>query len=248
VRRSEGHWGYWHQSGFAITISKATLREHEFVHYLNAEIDEAAESPLSDFPELWTFLEKCTPDARISEGKFTLEVDNISWLPQCGFFARYLRTVQGIYEWPNGTWVLADALHYDTLNTLAWFCQVKDNPGWLQGGGILVDSESDASTEDMSCHVPVCANLPRALSVVWLAATVRLFTRDKKIRGFKLLKILGWELEIRPERLTKSDTPELVFHAGWPTIRIPELALGSPAPEEWNCEAILDRPDDTGTS
>lgn len=244
ARRSEDHSGFTHPSGFAITISKATRRGNEFVHYLNAEIDEAATSPLSNFPDLWDFLEKCTPDARISEGEFSLNVDNISWLPQCGFFARYLRSIQGMHDWPPGTWVMADALQYETLNTLAWFGQVKQGLEWLTGYGLLNGEESDATSEDVSFHIPVCANLPRSLSLVWLTVKGRMFTSDERVRGFRLLEILSWKLDFRPERLTKSDFPELVFYTGWPTIRIPEHVLGAPVPEEWNFGVIFDGPDD----
>jgi hypothetical protein len=239
VRRSKDYFGYVHESGFAITISKAKRRGNEMVHYVNAEIDSASTSQLSAFPDLWRFLEKCMPDARITEGKLTLDVSNIAWLPQCGFVARYLRTVQDLYAWPSGTWVLADALRYETLNTLAWLCQVKEGVGWLQGSGLVVEGTPGALEEAASFLVAVCANLPRAVVLTWLKVDGHVFTHEQRIRGFRLSKVLNFTLEIRPKRLKKSDMPELVFHTGWPTIRVPEGAMGAPAPREWNCDVIL---------
>jgi hypothetical protein len=239
VRHSKDYFGFVHDSGFAITISVAKRRGNEMVHYLKAEIDAASTSQLSKFPELWTFLEKCTPDARITDGKLTLNVSNVSWLPQCGFFARYLRTVQDLHPWPPDTWVLSDALHYETLNTLAWLCQVKEGVGSLEGSGMVVEETAGTTEEAASFLVPVAANLPRAVVLTWLKVDGHLFSHERRIRGFRLSRILGFTLEIRPERVTKSDMPELVFHTGWPTIRIPEGALGPPARSEWNCDLVL---------
>lgn len=66
-----------------------------------------------------------------------------------------------------------------------------------------------------------------------------MFLHEKQIVGFKLSKIFGFTLEVRSNRLQKSDMPELVFHSGWPTIRVPDGAMGPPAPDAWNCEIIL---------
>jgi hypothetical protein len=239
TRHSSDHFGYVHESGFAITISVAKPHGNEMVHFLKAEIDTEATRPLSAFPELWEFLEKCTPDATVRVGKLRLDVANISWLPQCGFFARYLRTVQDLFSWPTDTWALHDAVHYETLNTLAWLCQVKDRLSWLEGIGLIVGDESELPKEIHSMRVPVCANLPRATILTWLTATGKLFTRDKQILGFRLVKVDAAELEIRDGRLKKSDMPELVFHPGWPTIRLGEGSLGEPAPIEWKCEVVI---------
>ena len=239
VRRSKDYFGFVHESGFAITISKALRRGDEFVHYLKAEIDSAATGQLSMFPDLWAFLEKCTPDAHFEEGKWSLNVSNIGWLPQFGFFARYLREIQGLYAWPPETWVLADAVNYEALNTLAWLCQVKKSLGSLEGCGLIIEDKGDATEQEASFLIPVCANLPHAAILTWLDVEGHLFSQEQQILGFKLSKLVGFKLEVRPQRLEKSDLPELVFHAGWPTIRIPELALGSPAHDDWNCELIL---------
>lgn len=238
VRHSEDHYGFVHESGFAITISGVTRRGNEFVHYLNAEIDSAATGELSAYPELWAFLERCTPDARMEGNKFTLNVDNIGYLPQCGFFARYLRAIHDFHPWPTGTWILADALKYETLNTLAWLCQVKEDLRWLEGLGLVIEDNAEHTEEKASFLVPVCANLPRSAILTWLCVDGDIFANENQILGFRLSQIVGFELEIRPQRLEKSDLPELTFHAGWPTIRIPDLAIGEPAKREWGCEVV----------
>jgi hypothetical protein len=85
VRQSKDHFGYVHRSGFAITVSEARPHENAMVHFLKAEIDPDATESLGHFPDLWAFLENCTPDATVSDEKLQLPVSRSSWLSQCGF-------------------------------------------------------------------------------------------------------------------------------------------------------------------
>jgi hypothetical protein len=68
---------------------------------------------------------------------------------------------------------------------------------------------------------------------------MKLLFRMSLLLDFGLSQIVGFELEIRPKSLDESDLPELTFHAGWPTIWIPDLEIGEPAKREWDFEVVF---------
>jgi hypothetical protein len=72
-------------------------------HYIHAEIDADSKAELSAFPDLWTFLETCQPDASVEFNQLVLPVRDIGKLVGAGFFARYLRRAYPRHDWPGGT-------------------------------------------------------------------------------------------------------------------------------------------------
>lgn len=237
VRRTEDYTGAVHPSGFALTFSKA-MPEDGVVHYMNAEIDVDSKAELPSFPDLWTFLATCRPDASVEFDQLVLPVRNVGNLTSIGFFARYLRRAYPLHDWPGGTWLLPDVLAEETLNTLAWLTQTNETAEWLTGQGFVLDHTSEYTEEAAELLVPVCANLPRQGVIVWLDMEGSLFhDGDGTVCGVRLGTTRSRIMELRSKRFEMSNFPEVVIRPNWPTIRLSpeELSLGEP-PRDWGCE------------
>jgi hypothetical protein len=238
VRITEDYTGAVHPSGFALTLSKAMPKDGAFVHYINAEIDIDSRAELPAFPDLWTFLEACQPDASVELKQLVLSVRNVGSLASAGFFARYLRLIYRLHDWPSGTWQLPDVLAEETLNTLAWLAYLGESAKSFAGEGFVLERVAEYREESAELLVPVCANLPRQGLITWLDMEGCLFLDgDGTVCGVRLGKIREHRIEIRTKRFAKGPFPEIAIRPDWPTISLgPEgRSLGDP-PSNWGCE------------
>lgn len=219
VRKSSDHTGWVHRSGFAITISTSTPHEGKWVHFLCSRADPDVPVILADYADLWDFLESCEPGAklRFGEGGHAYGVELFSGLMKYGFFAKYLRRVSNLRSWSHGTWYLGDAMDEETLNTLAFLFYLDKAPEHINGMGFTF-SDLESSEAPVKMWVPICMNLPRAGSVVWLFTEGKMLTIESGTVGFKFGKILDRDIELRDKRFTKSSFPEIVVETGIKTI------------------------------
>ncbi|HYD16646.1 MAG TPA: hypothetical protein VEB03_01440 [Candidatus Nanoarchaeia archaeon] len=221
VRRTNDYRGFVHPSGFAITISRAMQRDGVFVHYINVEIDKASTSQLPAFPDLWNFLAQCEPDGILHIGDLKLPVTGVGALAACGFFARYLQTVYPLHSWPDGTWLLRDALQEETLNTLGWLAGLRHLDDQFAGAGLANERLSEFAEESKSFQVPVCANLPRCGVVTWLKTHGTLLVNaERAIAGVCFGRVRGFNIQTQSDRFAKSVYPAIAIHRDWPLIEL----------------------------
>lgn len=219
-RKSPDRKGWVHRSGFAITISESTLHEDKWVHLLQSQVDPEVHIVLADYEDLWGFLENCEPEATLQFGDSTNRFD-IEWfrdLLKYGFFARYLRGVYDIYDWPKNTWHLSDATDDENLNTLAFLFYLNKVPEHFLNNMGFTFSDLESCEAPVKMWVPICMNLPRAGLVVWVLTKGKMLSVEGKVAGFRFGRILDREMEIRSERFTKSPFPEIVAESGIKTI------------------------------
>src|SRR5690606_15115279 len=89
--RQAGEWhGYVHDSGLSIRISRAVERDGQMVHLTESTIDRNAAIDLGVVPDLWAFLELCSPSAKLFiDGDDFPEIES---LPTCSASACSLAT------------------------------------------------------------------------------------------------------------------------------------------------------------
>ncbi|MCX5868033.1 MAG: hypothetical protein NT009_11285 [Proteobacteria bacterium] len=244
VRKTNDHFGFVHESGLSIIISKAVLHEGKYVHWIEGSVDQKSAAALDDLKETKEFLLKCIPSAKINEiGKESIfSVDYSEVLYKCGFFARYYDETVSWIKWPKGTWLLRDAMEMENLNTLGFLSKLSKNKSFLDGFGFMIKKIDERYTqkEEKLFKIPICLNLPRSHMVVWLNIKGFLFIYEDKIIGIKINNLLSLDYEIKNNRLSKSIWPEIVVTKYWPSIQFGQknLEKGTDKPD-WGYSMII---------
>ena len=159
VRNSPGYVGWVHQTGFALTASEAKKYKGQWVHWLRAKVDSDAPVDLSEYDDLWSFLEYCEPGATIQMGEndHKIRMEAFEGFAQYGFYAKYLRRVAKLYSWQRGTWLLKDAENEEILNTLAFLYHTDTKPEHMSKFGFAM-SDTKWSELSVKAWVPICMN------------------------------------------------------------------------------------------
>ncbi len=242
-RKSPGFTGWVHKSGFALTVSESTLHEGKWVHWFHAKTDPELPIILSSCKDLWAFLDGCKPETKIQLFKsYKVNVELFENLLKYGFFAQYLRDVENIYTWPEGTWLLNDAENEETLNTLGFLSFFYRTPDHMKKFGFIF-GEQPLEEKPIRCWIPIIMNLPRAGLVVWiLTKALSLISRGVNI-GLKISEILEMDIEIRGSRFIKSPWPEVVAHPDNKSIPLApteeEINRYRSDPSTWNCGIVI---------
>ena len=243
-RSTEGNFGFVHESGLSIIISKAVLNEGKYVHWIEGNVDQKSTAELDDFKEMKEFLLKCIPSAKINElgEESFFSVDYSEVLYKCGFFARYYDETVSWIKWPKGTWLLRDAMEMENLNTLGFLSKFSKNKSFLDGFGFMINKIDEKYTEkeEKLLKIPICLNLPRGHMVVWFNIKGFLMSYEDKIIGIKINNLLSIDYEIKNNRLRKNIWPEIVVTKYWPSIQFGQknLEKGTDKPD-WGYSMII---------
>lgn len=155
---------------------------------------------------------------------------------QYGSFARYLRSIATIYQWPEGTWYLGDAVNLETLTTMSFLANGLD---YIKTFGFALMELEQAELEEvqLKANVPICMNLPRGSVVVWVSAEGQVIKHQGAYVGFRFSKILEHKIEVRDKRMIKSQWPEIVVQSDIKTVPlIPpslDISQNSSDPLDW---------------
>lgn len=241
-RRSLGFTGWVHKSGFALTVSERTPHEGKWVHWFQAKTDPEVPITVSEHKDLWNFLDGCKPQGEIKLfNNFRVKVEVFENLLKYAFFAQYLRDIEKMYPWAQGTWFLNDAVNDETLNTLGFLSFLYKYPGRMKGFGFAF-AEQPWEEKVFRCWIPIVMNLPRAGLFVWIfTEALSLKIRGENI-GLKFGEILETDIEIRGDRLIKSLWPEIAIHPDNKSVPLAPTQLESNRyrsdPANWDCGIV----------
>lgn len=240
------HRGWVHPAGFSITLSVRHRQDHEYVHDLDTVLDPDEDLLLGDHPDLWAFLEQCTPDAILkvadSGANGGLEASYVSGLHQAHCLSVYLRAAAKLPGFDARVVPLRLAADHESLDSLAWLAEVSRRPGVLDGFGMLLGTASDfegpapvslpAGLELESAMVAVAANLGDRAVVTWLKADMAVWKDKEQTRGLRIASVRGVRVGTCARLEKASEFAELVVHPSLPTI-----ALTPDGPKECQTDA-----------
>lgn len=247
--RVAGEWhGYVHDSGLSIRVSRAIERNGQMVHLTESAIDKNAAIDLGAVPDLWAFLELCSPSARlfVDDDEFP-GIDSFGDLLRFGFFARNLRSVYKLKPMP-GSWLLGADLkdeHLHSIGCLAATIERKINISAI--GALLGPAEKgrdELETRNEIMWTPIVMNVPAGGLVLWLRVEATIFIDDGQYVGFQAERLLDIEIEHRPGAFSKTEWPELVVRTGYPSIAIGAegLRYGTDDVTSWECSSEVEDP------
>ena len=242
-RLADNHLGYVHKSGFSIQFSEAKPHKGKIVHWINVQIDPDDDILLCDYPDLDAFLRMCIPGQKWgnAEDDHRYPVEDCNQLPLYGSLAHYLRQASRIAPWLLKEISLSEAKSEESLNTLALAGQLSLAPESLSGLGWTMIDQQSVTEEKAKVLFSTIGNIRENGLVFQLNVDAILFLSDEQIAGFKIVTIN--EVSIKKANHCfdkKSSYPELVIKKNWPVIQLgPEPKIGSLAPSDWGCEAII---------
>lgn len=145
-----------------------------------------------------------------------------------------------------GSWLLGADLkdeHLHSIACLAAFIERKVNISAL--GALLgpVQKQRDElETQEEIMWVPIVMNIPDGGLVVWLRVEAEIFVDGAAYVGFQATRLLDVELEPRSGTFSKTELPELVVRAGYPSIALGAegLRYGTEDVAGWGCSADIE--------
>ena len=246
-RHADGRVTLTHSSGFTLAISDRQRRKGQPGHFMRVHVDEEAGIHLENHPDLWTFLEHCTPKSKLCVDHVGLDAMHFRGLGEAAFFARCLRQLTKLFDWPAETFNLHDATSAEVLNTMHWLCIAGESDidyALAVTVGNLEPKELDA--EPAWFWVPFCVNLARSAVITWVGARGEIYLLDGMAAGLHIESIEEIALELRAERWAKGPHPELVVDPMWPVVEFGnEVRKSSTNAKAWDCRtlALSDRRD-----
>lgn len=242
-------WFAWvHPSGFSIRISDPRPHEGVYAHTTVASIDAEMVSHLEDHPELWDFLEHCSPTGTLRSPKHPesppLTTESIGGLIPFSYFATLLRSIRTV-PLPHGTFRLQDAQDFEAAITLDTLRQLADDGELRYGFGFQLGPEPADVERPIRCHVPICMNTPRQGLIAWVVGNGRLLYHERTRYGLMVDKITSVEVAVRPDRFPKKNPwPEIPIAPGDKRTLVlspdPSTdALEPSDPSNWKCSILI---------
>jgi hypothetical protein len=218
LTRNGEHYGYVHDGGFAITVSKRKEKGGVWVHEFEAFADPDVGLDLEDHPDLWAFLTACVPGAVVIDEAvpdWRFGVEQFAYLPWFGAFAACLKDASALPGWSSRIAELRDALDEETMNSVQWLAAVASDltripkPAFVLEGD---DGSADPESEPGRWTVPVVVNTTRASAVTWLTCSGELFLRNDAVVGVRTEEYHDVRVDVVEERAAKGTIePEFVF-------------------------------------
>ena len=216
--RNGEHYGYVHDAGFAITVSKRKQKGGVWVHELGGFADPDVDLDLADHPDLWAFLSTCVPGARVLDddvSAWSFGVEEFGALTRLGAFAACLKDASTLPGWLSGIAHLRDAFDEETMTTAQWLAALAVDRNRLPKPKFVVEAPggfAEPEREPARWTVPVVMNTTASSAVAWLACSGQLFVRDGEVVGVSTEEYHDVRIVVTSERAAKATKePEFVF-------------------------------------
>jgi len=238
--RSNGeNFGWVHEKGLSITVSKSKPHGDVRVHETRAFFDPAAATDFEDVPDLRNFAEPARQGLFLeADAGFTMEVDYFHGLLVLGEMFRHHRAASAIPGWAHGLVLLRDVEDLETRIALGFLSRMS-TAGPIQPVDFVLDRERvDAEVDPQALlasldkrqskfNIPVLINTANATVVASLSAGGLVYVDEDSYAGLRMDEIFDIELTVS-ERIAAKSTiyPEILLHPSQPT-----LPLGGPPPK-----------------
>jgi hypothetical protein len=221
---NERHFGYIHEAGFALTISTRKKQDGQYVHEMDALVDEVSDSNWTDHLDLLKFLDACRPDSKfVFQGgrKVVLDADYFTGLGNCSNFASALLRARSFKGFDHVPVLIRDMALEESRAAMAWLAAAASPGAHVIPRGLIFGhaNESDCEARNAIIEVPVVCNLATATVVTWFSARGSILFHQGEPCGFKVEAYESREVETW-EKVTKISTaPEIPLGPATLTLR-----------------------------
>ncbi|WP_153054303.1 hypothetical protein [Planomonospora sphaerica] len=229
---NEHHFGYVHEAGFALTISRRKKQDGQYVHEMHALVDEESDSDWADHLDLLKFLDACRPDSEFTfrgDREIVLEAAYFEGLGKCSNFASALLQSRFLTGFENVPVIVRDMTLEESRATMSWLAAAAMPDSHVIPRKLMTMNveEGDCEARDALIEVPVVCNLAEASVVVWFSGKGSVFFYEGEPCGFKVRAYESREVEVWEKFAKNSTFPEISLGIATLTIQNGVFAVAS---------------------
>lgn len=229
---NEHHFGYIHEAGFALTISHRKNLNGQYVHEMDALVDEESDSEWAGYSDLLEFLGAFRADSKVlfrGDREVVLDANYFEGLRNCSNFAGALLKARALRGFGDVPVIIRDMALEESRATMAWLAAAAspDSPAIPRGLVAGNVKESECEVRSATIEVPVVCNLAEASIVVWFSGRGSVLFYEGDPCGFKVQAYESREVEVWEKRAKISAFPEVPLDDATIIIQDGAIAVAS---------------------
>lgn len=232
-------FGYSHESGVYLRISKPVHESSQHFHYIETGSDPDTLIERLCEGDIAPFLKRCVgDDAKIIVCGTGLELNagNIPNLCTLGWLVKRIEVLSSSAIINTGAWRIAD-LQDEDLCSLGFLSDLYANHSMLDGFSFTFCQEAfdQLAKLPVEMEIPICMNIRQQGIVCWLKANGIMFgeAATGTLVGLQLVQALSLRFENVGRSFPTKGSPHLKIFSVWPAIPLHDNEVIFNGEEDW---------------